>query len=53
MVRREGAVPPVAGRQGALLAALLLDANHLVTIGQLTGALWGCPAAAVGTGGAA
>ena len=41
VVRRDGAVVPAAGRQGALLAALLLDANHLVTIGQLTGVLWG------------
>jgi DNA-binding SARP family transcriptional activator/tetratricopeptide (TPR) repeat protein len=38
----EGAVVPVAsGRQGALLAALLLDADHVVTIGQLTEVLWG------------
>jgi len=42
VVRREGAVVPVAGgRQSALLATLLLDANHLVTVGQLTDVLWG------------
>jgi DNA-binding SARP family transcriptional activator/tetratricopeptide (TPR) repeat protein len=41
-VWREGASIPVAGgRQSALLAALLLDANHLVTTGQLTEVLWG------------
>lgn len=41
-VRREGAVVPVAGgRQGALLAALLLNAGHLVTTGQLIDVLWG------------
>jgi DNA-binding SARP family transcriptional activator/tetratricopeptide (TPR) repeat protein len=42
VVRCEGAVVPVAGgRQSALLAALLLDAGHLVTMGQLTDVLWG------------
>ena len=49
VVRCEGAVVSVAGgRQGALLAALLLDANHLVTIGRLTDVLWDAtpPAAA-------
>jgi hypothetical protein len=38
VVRCEGAVVHVAGgRQSALLAALLLDADHPVTIGQLLG----------------
>jgi hypothetical protein len=38
VVRCEGAVVPVAGgRRSALLAALLLDGGHLVTIGQLLG----------------
>jgi DNA-binding SARP family transcriptional activator/tetratricopeptide (TPR) repeat protein len=42
VVRCQGAVMPVAGgRKGALLAALLLDAGHLVTVGQLTDVLWG------------
>jgi DNA-binding SARP family transcriptional activator/tetratricopeptide (TPR) repeat protein len=41
VVRCEGTVVSVAGgRQGALLAALLLDANRLVTIGHLTDVLW-------------
>ena len=41
VVRCEGAAVSVAGgRQGALLAALLLDANRLVTIGHLTDVLW-------------
>jgi DNA-binding SARP family transcriptional activator len=42
VVRREGTLIPVArGRQSALLAALLLDAGRLVTVGQLTEVLWG------------
>ena len=42
VVRREGAPIPVAvGRQSALLATLLLDANRLVTTGRLTDVLWG------------
>lgn len=49
VVRCDGAAVPVAGgKQGALLAALLLDANRLVTIGHLTDVLWDAtpPAAA-------
>jgi DNA-binding SARP family transcriptional activator len=34
------AVPIAAGRQRALLAALLLNANQLVSADQLTGVLW-------------
>lgn len=42
IVRREGASVPIAkGKQRALLAALLLDVGHLVTIRQLTDVLWG------------
>jgi DNA-binding SARP family transcriptional activator/tetratricopeptide (TPR) repeat protein len=41
-VRHKGAVVSIAqGRQRHLLAALLLDANHLVTTAQLTHVLWG------------
>jgi DNA-binding SARP family transcriptional activator/tetratricopeptide (TPR) repeat protein len=41
MVLCDGVAVPVPGcRQGALLAALLLDANRLVTIGRLTDVLW-------------
>jgi DNA-binding SARP family transcriptional activator len=41
-VRSWGAALPIAqGRQRALLAALLLDAGHVVTVGQLTDVLWG------------
>jgi len=42
VVRCEGASVPIAkGRQRALLAALLLDVGHLVTVRQLTDVLWG------------
>jgi DNA-binding SARP family transcriptional activator len=42
LVRRAGTVLPVpAGRQRALLAALLVDANHVVPVAALTEALWG------------
>jgi DNA-binding SARP family transcriptional activator len=37
-------VPVSAGKQRVLLAALLLDANHVVATGTLTEVLWpGCP----------
>jgi DNA-binding SARP family transcriptional activator len=42
VVRCQGAVVPIAqGRQRVLLAALLLDADRLLTIGQLIEVLWG------------
>src|SRR5215471_2848472 len=41
VVRREAAeVPIAAARQRVLLAALLLRANQVVPLGELTGALW-------------
>lgn len=41
-VRCRGAVVPIArGRQRALLAALLLEAGHLVNVSQLIEAMWG------------
>ena len=42
VVRNQGVTVPVArGKQRALLAALLLDAGHLLTTGQLVDVLWG------------
>ncbi len=42
LVRRGGVVVPVSpGRQRALLAALLLSANRVVSIDELADALWG------------
>ncbi len=42
VIRCDGTTMPVAkGRQGALLAALLLDADHAVTVPRLTEVLWG------------
>jgi DNA-binding SARP family transcriptional activator/tetratricopeptide (TPR) repeat protein len=42
LVRREGiAVPVPAGKQQVLLAALLLNANRPVGVGQLAETLWG------------
>jgi hypothetical protein len=42
VVRRDGiAVPVPGGKPRAVLAALLLDASELVTVGQLAEVLWG------------
>jgi DNA-binding SARP family transcriptional activator len=42
LVRRGGAVVPVAaGKQRVLLAALLLSANQVVSLGELDALLWG------------
>ena len=41
VVRRGGVTLPVAGKQRAVLAALLLSANQTVSFGELTQMLWG------------
>jgi DNA-binding SARP family transcriptional activator len=42
LVRRNGAVVPVtAGKQQVVLAALLLNANRVVSLDELNAALWG------------
>ena len=42
LVRRNGAVVPVtAGKQRVVLAALLLSANRVVSLDELSAALWG------------
>lgn len=49
-VRCRGAVVPIArGKQRALLAALLLEAGHLVSVSQLIDVIWGAtpPASAL------